>query len=159
MDLKAIPELNVLAFDAAEGLRIGPAVSLDHILQFTPVREHYPMLAEACALIGSEQIRARATIGGNLCNAAPSADAAPPLLCLEARVMIAGPEGRASAGQQRVLPLQDFFLAPGRTALRPGEVLVEIDMPLPPRSGGAYLRTHPALRWILRWRAWPALRC
>jgi carbon-monoxide dehydrogenase medium subunit len=138
VDVKAIPDLNVIAFGESGGLRIGAAVPLARVRQFAPVRERYPMLAEACALIGSEQIRARATIGGNLCNAAPSADTAPPLLCLDAEVVIAGPEN------ERKLVLSDFFVGPGQTALRPDEILVAIELPPPPvRSYGAYLRHTP----------------
>ncbi len=138
VDVKAIPELNVLEFDESRGLRLGAAAPLDRVLQFSPVQERYPMLAGACALIGSEQIRARATVGGNLCNAAPSADTAPPLLCLGVQLSIAGPEG------ERRLPLTGFFLGPGQTALRPGELLVTIEAPPPAhRSSGAYLRHTP----------------
>ena len=138
VDVKAIPELNVLTFSDSDGLCIGAAMSLDRVLQFAPVRNHYPMLAQACTFIGSEQIRARATIGGNLCNATPSADTAPPLLCLDARVTVAGLE------TERKLTLADFFVGPGETALRLGELLVAIQVPPPPNcSFGTYLRHTP----------------
>ena len=136
VDVKKIPELNVLSYEA--GLRIGAAVSCTQIAEFEPVRVHYPALAEACALIGSYQIQNRAALGGNFCNAAPSADAVPPAIAYGAMLVIAGPGGR------REMPAEDFFVGPGQTVLEKGEVLVEIELPPPPpHSGAAYLRFIP----------------
>jgi carbon-monoxide dehydrogenase medium subunit len=138
VDMKKIPELNLLSCDPQQGLRIGAAVSCMRINTFAPVREQYPALAEACALIGSVQIQNRAALGGNFCNAAPSADAVPPVLSYGGKVTIAGPNGR------RELPAENFFVGPGQTVLGKGELLVEITIPLPPaRSGAAYLRFIP----------------
>lgn len=137
VDIKKIPELNVLSYDTA-GLRIGAAVSCTRIASFAAVKEHYPALAEACALIGSYQIQNRAALGGNFCNAAPSADAVPPVLSYGGSLILAGPNG------QRELPAEAFFAGPGHTVLQKGEVLVEIRMPTPPaHSGAAYLRFIP----------------
>jgi carbon-monoxide dehydrogenase medium subunit len=95
-------------------------------------------LAEACALIGSVQIQNRAALGGNFCNAAPSADAVPPVLAYGGTLVIAGPAGR------RELPAEAFFVGPGETVLGKGELLVEIVLPPPPPlSGAAYLRFIP----------------
>ncbi len=138
VDIKRIAELNALSWDEQQGLRIGAAVSCTRIATFAPVREHYPALAEACALIGSIQIQNRAALGGNFCNAAPSADAVPPVLSYGGTVLIAGPGGR------RALPAEDFFVGPGQTVLGKGEILVEIAIPTPPpHSGAAYLRFIP----------------
>ncbi len=138
MDVKDIPELNVLEFNARKGLRLGAAVPLTSIIENRAVKEHYPLLGQVCALIGSPQIQNRASVGGNLCNAAPSADTAAALLCLEAKALIAGSRG------QREVALEDFFLGPGKTALSPGELLVEIRISPPsPRSAGCYLRLTP----------------
>jgi len=102
------------------------------------VRAGYPALAESAALVGSVQVRNLATVGGNLCNAAPSADMAPPLLALDAEAVIAGRRGR------RAVPLAEFFLGVRRTVLAPDELLVDIRVPRPgPRSGGSYLRHTP----------------
>ncbi len=137
VDIKKIPELNVLSSDA-DGLRIGAAVSCSAIANFAAVKEHYPALAEACALIGSYQIQNRAALGGNICNAAPSADAVPPVLSYGGSLVIAGPNG------QRKLAAETFFTGPGQTVLTSGEVLVEIQLPHPPtKSGAAYLRFIP----------------
>jgi CO/xanthine dehydrogenase FAD-binding subunit len=138
VDVKRIPELNVLSYDAQHGLQIGAAVSCTRIATFAPVPERYPALAEACALVGSVQIQNRAALGGNFCNAAPSADAVPPVLSYGGKVIIAGPNGR------RELPAEDFFVGPGQTVLGKGEILMEIDIPVPPlHSGAAYLRFIP----------------
>jgi len=138
VDVKRIPELNVLAWDARHGLRVGAAVSCTRIAAFAPVQERYAALAEACALVGSVQIQNRAALGGNFCNAAPSADAVPPVLSYGGKVIIAGPTGR------RELPAEDFFIGPGQTVLGKGELLVEITIPTPPpQAGAAYLRFIP----------------
>jgi carbon-monoxide dehydrogenase medium subunit len=102
------------------------------------VQAGYTSLAESGALIGSVQVRNLATVGGNLCNAAPSADMAPPLLALEAEAVIAGPKG------QRRVPLADFFKGVRSTVLGADELMVELAIPAPgPRSGGQYLRHTP----------------
>ena len=138
VDVKRIPELNAFSWDERQGLRIGAAVSCTRIATFAPVQERYPALAEACALVGSIQIQNRAALGGNFCNAAPSADAVPPVLSYEGTVLIAGPSGR------RALPAEDFFVGPGQTVLGKGEILMEITIPTPPvHSGAAYLRFIP----------------
>jgi carbon-monoxide dehydrogenase medium subunit len=135
VDVKQVPELNKLEWSEQGGLAIGAAVPLSQLLAFTELPKEFGVLLEACALIGSMQIRNRGTIGGNLCNAAPSADSAPPLLCLGAKVVL------ASSKAFRTIPLDDFFLAPGKTALTADELLVEIKVPTPPaRSAGCYMR-------------------
>ena len=135
VDVKGIPELNRLEWSEAEGLHIGAAVPLSKLASFPPLMERFGILAQACSIIGSIQVRNRATMGGNVCNAAPSADTPPPLLCLEAKAIVARHNGT------RVIPLDDFFLAPGQTALDQNEILVEIEIPTPPASSaGCYLR-------------------
>jgi carbon-monoxide dehydrogenase medium subunit len=102
------------------------------------VRALWPGLLESAELIGSMQIQGRATVAGNLCNASPAADTVPALLALEARCRIAGASGA------RELPVAEFALSPGRNALAPGELLVELVVPRPaPRSSDAYLRFTP----------------
>ena len=138
VDLSGVKELRALERDAAGGLRIGAAVTARELEQDARVRKEYPAIAESAALVGSIQIRNLATVGGNLCNAAPSADMAPPLIALEAEAVIAGPKGR------RRVPLASFFQGVRRTVLGPDELLLELIVPTPaPRSGGNYLRHTP----------------
>lgn len=138
VDVKRIPELNILSFHETQGLRLGAAVSCTRVADFRAVRERYHALAEACGLIGSVQIQNRAAVGGNFCNAAPSADTVPAVLIYGGKVILAGAKGK------RELPAEEFFVAPGQTALKNGEILIEIDVPAPaPRSGAAYLRFIP----------------
>lgn len=138
MDTKHIPEMLVLEFDPHNGLRIGAAVNCSTIASYAPVRERYHAIAESCGLVGSVQIQNRAGIGGNVCNAAPSADTVPSLLVHEAIAVIIGPNG------QRELPLDQFFVGPGQSVLAPNEVLLEIRVPVPPaNSASHYLRFIP----------------
>jgi CO/xanthine dehydrogenase FAD-binding subunit len=137
VDVKRVPELRRLEV-AADGLHLGAAVSCFELSAREDVRVLWPGLLEAAELIGSMQIQGRATVAGNLCNASPAADTVPSLLALEARCRIAGPGGT------RELPVAEFAVAPGRNALAPGELLVELLVPPPPpRSSDAYLRFTP----------------
>lgn len=138
VDLSGVSALRTLARVNGHGLRIGAAVTARTLELDAHVRSTYPAVAEGGALIGSVQVRNLATVGGNLCNAAPSADLAPPLLALDAEAVIVGPRG------QRRVPLASFFVGVRRTVLAPDELLVEIAVPAPgPRSGGHYLRHTP----------------
>ncbi len=138
VDIKAIPELNQLAFDAAGGLTLGAAVECYRVYQHDEVKKAYPGLIDAASLIGGTQIQGRASIGGNLANAAPSADVVPALIALSATCVIAGPGG------ERTVPVEEFCLAPGKNQLKPGELLVAIRIPAPEaHSGSSYLRFIP----------------
>jgi len=138
VDISRLSELRSVALDANGGLRLGAAVAARQIERDPRLRASYPSLAESAALVGSIQIRNLATVGGNLCNAAPSADMAPPLVALDAEVVIAGPKGR------RRVPLATFFESVRKTVLGPDELMIELVVPAPgPRSGGHYLRHTP----------------
>jgi CO/xanthine dehydrogenase FAD-binding subunit len=138
IDLKRISELNEIHYDAAHGLTLGAAVACYRVYRDPAVARAYPALAEVAALIGGIQIQGRASIGGNLCNAAPSADAVPILIALRATCRIAGPAG------MREIAAEDFCISPGRNALQPGELLVSLHLPPPePRSSARYLRFIP----------------
>jgi carbon-monoxide dehydrogenase medium subunit len=138
VDIKHIPEVNVLAYDAAVGLRLGSAVPCFRVYEDRVVARAYPGLIDAVALIGGIQIQSRAGVGGNLCNASPAADTIPALIAHAAVAVVAGPNGN------REVPVEKFCTAPGRTVLARGELLVELRMPAPAaRSGGAYLRFIP----------------
>jgi len=138
VDLSQLPELKLVERVGDGGLRVGAGVSARTLELAQPVRDGFTALAESASVVGSLQIRNLATLGGNLANAAPSADMAPPLLALDAQLLIAGPRG------QRRVPAVDFFLGVRRTQLAPDEILVEIIIPAPgPGSGGTYVRHTP----------------
>ena len=138
VDIKPVPELNLLSYDPLQGLTIGAAVSCARLCNDPLVRQHYPGLVEAVALIGGVQIQSRATLGGNLCNASPAADSPPALIVHEAVCFIAGPNG-----YHRVA-VEDFCTAPGQTILQEGELLVSLHLPpTRARSGSSYLRFTP----------------
>ena len=138
IDLKRISELNEIHYDAAHGLTLGAAVPCYRIYRDPAIAAAYPALADVAALIGGIQIQGRASIGGNLCNAAPSADAVPILIALRATCRVAGPAG------MREIAAENFCASPGRNALQPGELLVSLHLPPPePGSGACYLRFIP----------------
>src|SRR5262249_4196841 len=138
VDLSGVRELGHLAVANGSGLRIGAAVTARTLERDAGVQTWYPAIAESGALVGSVQVRNLATVGGNLCNAAPSADMAPPLLALDAEAVITGPKG------SRRVPVASFFLGVRRPVLAPRAVLVEIAVPHPgSHGGGNYLRHTP----------------
>ena len=138
VDLSGVVELRTLGPADGGGLRIGAAVTARELELDKRMTGRYTAIAESGALVGSVQVRNLATVGGNLCNAAPSADMAPPLIALDAVAVIAGPKGR-----RRVL-LAEFFTGVRRTVLGTDELLVELVVPDPgARSGGQYLRHTP----------------
>ena len=138
VDLSAVTELRTIADAPDGGLRIGASVTARELELDARVRSRFAALAESAAMVGSVQVRNLATLGGNLCNAAPSADMAPPLLALDAEAVIAGPSGR------RRVSMASFFLGVRRTVLAPGELLLEIVVPAQgAQSGGNYLRHTP----------------
>ncbi len=138
VDVKKIPELNALDYDPAAGLTLGAAVPCARIYEHPAVAAAYPALVDAVGIIGGTAIQGRATVGGNLCNASPSGDSIPALIVLGASCGIAGPRGR------RIVPVEAFCTAPGRTVLERGEILVSIHLPPPrPGAGARYLRFIP----------------
>jgi aerobic carbon-monoxide dehydrogenase medium subunit len=138
VDVSRVGPLRMLEAANGDGLRIGAAVTARELEVHPGIRATALALAESAAVVGSLQVRNLATVGGNLCNAAPSADMAPPLLALDAEAVIAGPGG------ERRVPLAEFFVGVRQTVLRPGELLVALAIPTPgPRSGGQYLRHTP----------------
>ena len=138
IDAKKIPELQTLSYDARSGLRLGAALACCEIIDNPTVRQHYPGLVEAAGLIGSDQILARASVGGNVCNGSPAADTTPALIALGATCHIAGPNGT------REVAVEDVVTAPGQTALAADELLVEFRIPAPPaKAADCYQRFIP----------------
>jgi carbon-monoxide dehydrogenase medium subunit len=137
VNLKGIPDLDYIVQNDG-GLRIGALATLDDIGNSPLCREKFPMLAKTALLIGTPQIRNVATIGGNLCNAAPSADTAPLLIGLGAQAKVRG------VGGERGRALEDFFVGPGQSILKADEILTEIQIPNPSRHTRAVYLKLPA---------------
>lgn len=135
IDISRIPGLDGIDYSAADGLRIGALTTIRDIERSEVIRQRYPALAAAAGMLGSPAIRNVATIGGNLCNAAPSADTAPALIGFDASVKIVCPES------DRMITLKEFFVGPGDSACAINEIVTEIQLP-PPADGtrSAYLK-------------------
>jgi carbon-monoxide dehydrogenase medium subunit len=136
INIKRLPELEGISYDEKKGLKLGALTTLRDLTRSATIGAHYPVLGQAAGVMASEQIRSFATVGGNLCNASPSADLAPPLMVLGGIAVIASTAG------ERELPLDEFFLGPGQSALEPGELLKEIWVP-PPVGQTNYLKHSP----------------
>lgn len=135
INLKRIAALRGIVEEDAT-TSIGALATLDEIARAGLIQARHPLLVETVLLMASTQVRNLATVGGNLANGSPAADLAPPLLCLDAELRVAGPGG------ERSIPIRDFFRAPGKTALAPDEILVRIVVPV--RAGrGAFLKFSP----------------
>jgi CO/xanthine dehydrogenase FAD-binding subunit len=130
VSLKRIPGLAAIRFDKTRGLTIGATALLAEVAAHPKVRRFYPTVADAAGSTANVQVRNMGTVVGNLCNASPSADNAPTLMAMEATVDIAGPKGN------RNMALDQFFLGPGVTALKTGEMVTAIRVPRPPAGTG-----------------------
>ena len=138
VDVKKIPGLTQLELSGEQGLHLGASVSCRQIYDDQYIAAAYPGLADAVRIIGGWQIQSRASVGGNLCNSSPAADAIPPLIAYGAQAQIAGPNG------QRVVPVEEFCTGPGRNILQQGELLVALTLPSQPSgAGSAYQRFIP----------------
>lgn len=135
IDLKRIPELRpaIRLVDGAVSISAGSVMA--DIESHPLILEQFRPLAESAAVVGSVQIRNVATLAGNICNASPAADTAPPLLVYRAQVCAFGPQG------QRRIPIDDFFVRSGETTLGRGELVAAVELPVPARrTAGAYVR-------------------
>jgi CO/xanthine dehydrogenase FAD-binding subunit len=138
IDVKKIPDLNELSYDAKNGAVIGAAVPCCELCEHEAIAAAYPGLIDAASLIGGTAIQSRASFGGNLCNASPAADSIPALMVHSAVCTVAGRKGR------REVPVEQFCTAPGKTVLERSELLVSFHVPAPPKRAGAhYLRFIP----------------
>lgn len=131
VDLKRIDELEPSIREDGDRLVIGARAVMADIAADVRVRRHFAALAEAAAVVGSVQIRNRATLAGNICNASPAADTAPSLLVYAAEVVATGPAGT------RRIPVTDFFVRSGLTTLTRGELVTAVELPLPTERVGA----------------------
>jgi len=134
VDVKGIREMDGLTI-SENACSIGALTTIRALETDPSVAEKVPLLAQAASKLGSVQVRHRATVGGNLCNASPSADMAPALLALDAQAIIFGKQG------QRNIELVDFFLGPGVTGLNDGELLARLEIPMTHgRCGSVYYK-------------------
>jgi carbon-monoxide dehydrogenase medium subunit len=137
VDLKRIAEMSGVRRHSG-GFAIGAATRCTALKEVAALVAAWPGVVEAANLIGSVQVRNRATMGGNLCNASPAADSVPALVAAGATCLVAGPDGTREAA------VDDIPVGPGKTSLQPGEFIVEIRLPPRPQGGGdAYLRSIP----------------
>jgi len=119
-----------------DGLKVGAATKLRDLREYCLRSGKYTALYEAISVLGKPQVWNMGTVGGNLCNASPAADTAPPLLVFNGRVRLAGPKG------ERTLPLEDFFQGVNRTAMAPDEMMVAVEAdPIREGTGSAFLKT------------------
>ncbi len=134
VDIKGLEGANDLFIDRDRGISISLAVPLNVLVDDAKLREICPVLGEAALTIATYQLRNRATLVGNICNASPAADMAPPLYVLDAKVVIAGPDG------ERKLPIQEFITGVKKTALKRGELVLRVEIPAGFKGGMAFLK-------------------
>ncbi len=131
VDVKGLPGMYDLRYDPARGLTVGAAVNMNRLIASPEVNEHYPVLAASANTVASYQLRTRATMAGNICNASPAGDTIGACLVLDARVRVHSVNGDC------VEPLRSFFRGPGKTVLNPGDIVTAIEFPIPPRGAQA----------------------
>ncbi len=137
LDVKAIAEMNTIAVENG-GYRFGAAVSCMQLLENEAFAKTWPGVIDGANLVGSIQVRGRATVAGNLCNASPAADTVPAMIAAGAIASVVGPTGR------REVPVEQIPAGPGKTTLAKGELIVSFFLPKrPAHSGDAYLRFTP----------------
>ena len=137
VDLKGVPEMRAIIANRS-GFRFGAAVTCMELIEHEGFARAWPGVTDGVKLIGSIQVKGRATVGGNLCNASPAADSVPALIAAAAVAKIIGPNG------QREVPVEDIPAGPGKTSLAKGEIVVSFRLPRrSPRSGDAFLRFTP----------------
>jgi CO/xanthine dehydrogenase FAD-binding subunit len=135
VDVKKLTGMRDFRFDPQIGLTIGAAITMNQLIASQDVQKHYPLLAEACRSVASYQLRNRATVVGNICNASPAGDTIGACLVFDAELLIYG------LGGVRREALNTFILGPGKTALMPGDIVTAVHLP-PPKKGakGRYIK-------------------
>ncbi len=135
VDVKNVDGVGDLHFDPQAGLTLGAAVNMNRVIASPDVRVHYPLLAEACRSVASYQLRTRATIIGNICNASPAGDTLGACLLLGGVLQVHRVDGPCEE------PLAGFFRGPGKNTLQPGDIVTAIHFPTPPEgSVGKYIK-------------------
>lgn len=128
VDVKGLDGTQTLSFDREDGLTIGAAVNMNRVIASPQVRQHYALLVQAASTVASYQLRSRATIVGNICNASPAGDTIGACLVYRGVLEVHGLDG------SRQIPLHQFFQGPGLTALKPGDLVVAIHFPRAPEG-------------------------
>jgi CO/xanthine dehydrogenase FAD-binding subunit len=135
VDVKNLNGTNNLHFDPESGLTVGAAINMNRVIASPELQETYPLLVEACRSVASYQLRTRATIVGNICNASPAGDTIGACMVLDGILHIHGTSGPSKE------PLSTFFLGPGKTTLKPGDIVTAVSFPLPSKGcKGIYLK-------------------
>ncbi|MCJ7716753.1 MAG: xanthine dehydrogenase family protein subunit M [Anaerolineales bacterium] len=135
LDLKHIPGMRDITYDKKEGITIGAAATLNQISAHEDIQSYFQVLGQSADTVGNYQLRNRATLGGNICNASPSADLAPAALVLEGKVALSGASG------DRTIPVDEFWVGPGKTALKEYEFMTAVHFPNPPKDAvGQYIK-------------------
>ena len=135
VDIKQLPGMGEIQFDEVDGLVIGAAVNMNRVIHSPVINHYYPVLTNACANVASYQLRTRATIIGNICNASPAGDT------IGACLLLNGVLNSYHHAGGRQIPLADFFSAPGETILKPGEIVTSIQLSVPPAGMiGTYIK-------------------
>jgi len=133
VDVKGLNGTQDLSFDPKKGLTIGAAVTMNKVADNADVTSHYPLLSQAAGSVASYQLRNRATVIGNICNASPAGDTIGACIAYEGVLNVHGESG------MHQVPLSNFFLGPGKTVLKTGDIVVSITLPLPKEgSFGVY---------------------
>jgi CO/xanthine dehydrogenase FAD-binding subunit len=137
VDVKGIPEMTSITQEGG-AFRFGAATNAMQLVEHEAFAKAWPGVTEAVKLIGSIQVKGRATVGGNVCNASPAADSVPSLIAAGAIAHVVGPNGARDA------PVEEIATGPGKTSLAKGEIVTSFLLPKrPPQSGDAYLRFTP----------------
>ncbi len=137
VDVKNFKGMHTISFNPQDGLTLGAAVNMNHVIASPFVQEHYPLLAEAARTVASYQLRSRATIVGNICNASPAGDTLGASILLGGVLRVHGVDG------DRDEALATFFHSPGKTNLKPGDIATSVHFPLPPADAvGRYIKLN-----------------
>ncbi len=137
VDVKHLAGMDDLVFNPQTGLTIGAAVNMNRVIRSDVVNQHYPLLAQAAQTVAGYQLRTRATIVGNVCNASPAGDTIGACLALNGRLRVFG------AGKTREEPLSSFFIGPGKTTLQKGDIVTAVSFPAPPPNAvGQYIKLN-----------------
>jgi carbon-monoxide dehydrogenase medium subunit len=135
VDIKALEGTSTLSFDVKNGLTIGAAVPMNRVAALPEANKYYPILVEAVKSVASYQLRNRATIVGNICNASPAGDTIGATLVYNGILQVHGLDGK------KTIPVREFFTGPGKNVLKPGDIVLAITLPVPPAGhAGKYFK-------------------